>query len=676
MFGDIDRREEINSDSKDTDTGVDLNKLFFLCILPVTLAIFAGEFLIALSKGYRPYSYFGWSLDPLFIASITVPTVYILLFMPLSGQFQKRKAIEKKLIKNEKDTRNLIDSLEEGVVRIDLDGICSFANHAAAKLLGFKEVESLIGINIHNQIHADRESEQLCIICKVLSQSETCFEEEITLYRSDGTSFPADYRVYPLYNEDSMVGATVIFTDISERQARDERIRQLAFSDILTGLPNRETFNDRLAQALHTAQRKDFHVAVFYLDLDRFKAINDTLGHETGDILLQQVGARLTECVRKSDTVARLGGDEFVIMLPFIRCVEDANKVARKIMASFEKPFVINGKKVHTATSVGVAIYPHNGEDIQTLVKHADAAMYHAKSLGRQNVQFFSREISAQIEKKIVVENDLRLALEGDQFEMVYQPLIDTREGHVCGVEALLRWRHPSKGVISPGDFIAIAEESGLIVPIGEKILQTVCLQIKQWQQDGYEKMKVAVNVSSNQFKHPDFINVIRRVLVSSKIDPAGLELEITESTLMNIRGDITEILNQIRDLGVSLSIDDFGTGYSSLSYLKHFPIGKIKIDRSFVRDIPQDTNDSAIVETIIAMGHALGIKTIAEGVETLEQLEFLCARKCDEIQGYYFKPPMSPADLEKFMIEWSEKQLERCPPLSEKRNRLRLIEN
>ena len=418
---------------------------------------------------------------------------------------------------------------------------------------------------------------------------------------------------------------------------------RLAHHDALTGLPNRLLFIDRLGQAMAQANRNERLVAVMLLDLDRFKAINDTLGHTMGDLLLRNVAEFLVSCVREDDTVARLGGDEFTIMLPEIQHIQDAATVAQKILDAFTRPFFLDGHELFIGTSIGIALYPFN-EDLSLLLRNADIAMYEVKQQGGNNYQFYTAEMNTASLQRLSLEGALRRALERGEFVLHYQPQIDLTRGEIVGVEALVRWQHPERGLLGPMEFIPLAEENGLIVPIGEWVLRTACAQARAWQEAGLRPIRVAVNLSVRQFYQKNLVETVARILEQTGLDSRYLELEITESCLMQNTQTTVALLAELNRLGMRISIDDFGTGYSSLSYLKRFPVDTLKIDRSFVCDIGTDPDDDAIVKAIIALAQSLELRVVAEGVETPEQLHFLRTHGCNEIQGYLISRPL-PAD-------------------------------
>jgi diguanylate cyclase (GGDEF)-like protein/PAS domain S-box-containing protein len=439
--------------------------------------------------------------------------------------------------------------------------------------------------------------------------------------------------------------------DITDRKKAEREVQQLAYFDSLTGLPNRALLNDRLSQILAQSEREGWLVGILFLDIDRFKCINDTQGHATGDKLLQSGAKRLQKRLRESDTVARLGGDEFVIVLSAVKHEQDISHVAQEIMKALSMPFEIGELEIFISASIGIAISPLDGHDVGILLRNADTAMYVAKESGRNNYKFYSNEMNLKAVERMALESNLRRALEKDELSLVYQPQIDTRTGLMTGVEALLRWNHPETGAISPGKFIPIAEETGLIIPIGEWVLASACRQARSWIDAGFTSLCVAVNISGCQFKQGNLANLVRQVLEETGLDPANLELELTESILMDNAESAVNMLKELKTLGVNLAIDDFGTGYSSLTYLKHFPIDRLKIDQMFIRNITTDANDASISKAIIAMAHSLRMDVIAEGVETKEQKEFLAAHDCFEMQGYYFCRPVS-AEIICHMLE------------------------
>lgn len=429
---------------------------------------------------------------------------------------------------------------------------------------------------------------------------------------------------------------------------KEEKLNYLAYNDVLTGLPSRALFHDRLVQALTNSHRHENRLGVLFIDLDNFKNVNDSLGHHAGDMLLKQVAAMFSVCMREGDTVARLGGDEFVVILDSMTSEDDAWMVSQKILKLMAKPLTIEDHELLVTCSIGIALYPKDGEDAKALLQSADGALYLAKNKGRNNAQFCTTEMNAKALERLTLENDLRQAINRQEFILHYQPRMDLASGEITGMEALIRWQHPAQGLLYPIKFIPVAEESGLIVPLGEWVLRTACEQNRAWQLAGLKPVSIAVNLSARQFKQQDLIGIVTRILKETELDPSYLELELTESMVMqNVEAAIAT-LSQFQAIGVKLAIDDFGIGYSSLNYLKHFPISFLKIDQSFVRDITTNRDDAIIAKIIISMAHDLGLKVIAEGVETDGQKSFLSLHHCDEMQGYFFSMPIS---AEKFEI-------------------------
>lgn len=456
------------------------------------------------------------------------------------------------------------------------------------------------------------------------------------------------------------------FIDISERKEAEARISHLAHHDALTGLLNRVSLQNQLDQSLATARRQGCGLAVIFVDLDNFKMINDTLGHAVGDTILIEVASRLRESVRDSDIVGRLGGDEFVLVLTEFKDTGDAGRVAEKILRRLGQPYINTGSTLHSTPSIGIAMFPADGGDSETLMKNADTAMYHAKAQGRNNLQFFTDEMNVANTARLEMEQDLRVALEQGQFELHYQPKVSCHDGHGVGVEALIRWQHPQKGMISPIQFIGVAEETGLIVPIGAWVLDRACGQLRQWRDLGLEYVTMAINLSARQLSSPSLVTTVAEALVKYGLSGADIELEVTESVAMDDPEKSIEKLGALQRLGVQLSIDDFGTGYSSLAYLKLLPIQQLKLDRSFVRDIGKDANDSAICAATIALAHNLGLKVVAEGVETDEQREFLTAHRCDYLQGYFFSRPVSASAALRFLTQSNSANAGQLPPIDD----------
>jgi diguanylate cyclase (GGDEF)-like protein len=463
------------------------------------------------------------------------------------------------------------------------------------------------------------------------------------LIRRDGTKVAVEDSVSPICDRKrQIIGAVIVFRDVSSAQAMKEQMAYSAHHDFLTGLPNRLLLNDRINQAIALAHRHGHQVAILFLDLDGFKHINDSLGHPMGDKLLQSITARLLSNVSEADTVSRQGGDEFVILLPEVSGGVEAAATARRLLDAVAGVHLVDQHDLHVTASIGVSLYPDDGADAETLIKNADTAMYQAKGNGRQNYEFFAKEMNVRAVERQSVEEHLRLALERKEFVLHYQPKVDLQTGTITGAEALIRWMHPTRGFMSPGLFIPIAEDSGLILPIGTWVLREACRQAQEWVKAGLPWITVAVNVSAVQFRNEDFLETLMGILDETGLDPRRLEVEVTESALMTRAEFTASILQALRSKGIRVSIDDFGTGYSSLSYLRKFPLDSLKIDQSFVREISSSPNEATLVNAIISMAQSLNLRVIAEGVETADELAFLQAHLCEEAQGYYFSRPVA----------------------------------
>ena len=552
-----------------------------------------------------------------------------------------RKEAEQRLREAERRYRGLFDNALEGIFRTTMDGRYLGANPALANIYGFDSPEELIGSlhNIGSQLYVDpeRRSEFMRIITSRGSVSG--FESQVYRKNRDIIWISENARVIVDDNGD-LQGYEGTVEDITERKLYQSRIEQQANFDSLTGLANRSLLQDRLRQAILTAASYGTRLAVAFIDLDRFKFINDSLGHHVGDELLKTMASRFHACVHERDTVARVGGDEFVLLLNSAGGVEEVRVVLERLLATVTRPWMTEHGEYQVTCSIGVALYPDDGADAQTLLKHADAAMYRAKDSGRSNFQFFTREINTLMTERLELEGKLRRALERDQFQLQYQPRVDLATGRILGAEALIRWHIPGEPPILPERFIALAEETGLITPIGKWVLHTACAQNKAWQDLGLPPIVVSVNVSARQFRANDFVRSVAETLRETGLHPGCLELELTES-IMHDAPQQVRMLGELKRIGVQVAIDDFGTGYSSLSSLKRFPLDRLKVDRSFVEHIARDADDAAIVRTIIALGRNLGLKVVAEGVETAEQIQFLRQHACDEVQGYYFSRPL-----------------------------------
>ena len=530
----------------------------------------------------------------------------------------------------------------------DLQNRVTAWNAAAEEIFGWR-ADEVIGHTVPTVPEEEREESDR--FAAHISQGGTLVNKEVVRQRRDGSLIVINHTVAPLIDgEGRLYGNLTIASDITERRAAEQRIQFLAYHDALTGLPNRLLLQDRFGQAVAHADRTGTRVALMFMDLDNFKQINDALGHATGDALLKEVTTRLRECVRDTDTISRQGGDEFVVVLRDLPDDHAAVPVVAKIMARLQEPIVVEGNELSTSASMGVTLYPDDGQDFETLLKKADMAMYKAKESGRNNHQFFNEDMGHQAHDHLVLRTGLRRALDQGELTLHYQPQLCLSTHRVVGAEALLRWSHPELGPVAPDRFIPVAEESGLIVPIGEWVIREACQQASRWRAEGFPDLVVAVNLSAAQFKRGGIERTVIQALEDSGLPPPCLELELTESILIQNVEQVLATVKRLKLLGVKLSIDDFGTGYSSLSYLKRFAIDKLKIDRSFVNDLATNPDDAAIVRAIIQMARSLNLKTIAEGVETDAMVHLLRVFQCDEGQGYHFARPMPAAAFSEFL--------------------------
>jgi diguanylate cyclase (GGDEF)-like protein/PAS domain S-box-containing protein len=571
----------------------------------------------------------------------------------------ERRKSQEALKESEARFRAISNTAADAILLMDSEGKISYWNPAAEKIFGYSSDETL-GKDLHSFLSPKRYHEDASKgfeKFKKTGQGPAIGNTlEFSAIKKDGTEFPIEVSTSAIQINGKWCSVGIV-RDISDRKRSEEQITYIAYHDTITDLPNRHFLKDRLQQALASAKQHKRVVAVLFLDLDNFKRINDTFGHDVGDNLLKSVADRLAKYVRKSDTiaridteeshttVARLGGDEFTLLLTEISNIQSASKVAQRILDLFRHPFIVGNNEMFITTSIGISLYPDDGEDVDTLLKNADRAMYYAKDQGRNNFQFYTESMNIVTIERIAMENSLRKALDRKELQVYYQPQLDISSGKIIGAEALLRWLHEEKGLLPPSTFIPMAEETGLIVPIGEWVLRTACAQNKAWQDAGFAPIYVTVNISSAQFKQKTFLETVARLLNDTGLEPKYLELELTESILIESTEMAIITLNELKNMGIRLSIDDFGTGYSSLSYLKKFPIDILKIDRSFVRNLSTDPDDRAIINAIIAMAHTLNLKVIAEGVENEQQLAFLHEQGSDGIQGYIFSPPV-PTDL------------------------------
>jgi diguanylate cyclase (GGDEF)-like protein/PAS domain S-box-containing protein len=580
------------------------------------------------------------------IATLLIVLIFFALYISLRKIFLQSTQEVKK---SEEKYRLIAENTTDLIEVLDVSGIIQYASPSHEANLGFSPT-SYINHTIFDFIHPD----DVVRVHKEFHEfvlTTTTLHIEFRYKHRDGDWVFLEAHGRLVIDEDEEVQAIVVDArDITEQKRAEETIYNLAYHDSLTHLPNRRFFLTRLHTALEQAKNDGAILTIMFIDIDGLKKINDTLGHSIGDCLLRNVSERLTHCVRNGDMVARIGGDEFTVLLPHNETVDEGLNVAQNILDAFAQPFELEGHELHVSLSIGISSYPDHGETAEILIKRADAAMYYTKSRMKNNYEIYSEYIDSHSLERLVIENDMRKAIKQNQFQLFYQPKVNSCTGEIIGMEALVRWNHPQRGMISPANFIEIAEETGMIVPLGKWILRTACKQNKEWQDKGYSPFRMAVNLSARQFKRGNLIETITSVLTETGMAAKWLELEITESAIMDSVQDTVDTLNHLKNMGVQVSIDDFGTGYSSLSYLKKLPIDTLKIDQSFVRDLPIHLDDIAIVTAIISMARNLNLHVIAEGVETEEQLSFLQENGCDEIQGYLISKPVPSKEMEKML--------------------------
>ena len=535
--------------------------------------------------------------------------------------------------------KEFLEGANDLIFSVKPDGQFLYANRAWERVLGFDR-SNISELSLENILDADMRIKCMAEIEKA-TRGEKIEPLEGRLKTEAGGAVDIEGTITCSFQNEEAGAVWVICRDISARKTAQDQLHFMAHHDQLTGLPNRLLFADRLRQAQALAKREKHLCGVLYLDLDRFKIINDTLGHAVGDVLLQEVGKRLLSCVREVDAVARIGGDEFSIVLVNLNNVLDAEQVATKILKALAKPVQADEHEIFITTSIGISVYPNHDDDTEGLLKKADVAMYQAKDQGRNNYQVYDHSMDQDAERRMTLENGMRRAIELEEFCLFYQPKIDSVSGEITALEALIRWEHPELGLLSPAEFIALAEETGLIVPIGEWVMRRACQDNQRWQKEGLPKVRVAVNVSGYQLQAKNFVTTVATVLEETGLAGECLEFEVTETVIMQNPDFVVGVLTQVRDMGIHISIDDFGTGYSSLAHLKRFSVNTLKIDRTFVQDIEKNSTDAAITSAIISMGSSLNLKVVAEGVETEGQFDMLKEKQCDEMQGYLFSKPV-----------------------------------
>ena len=566
----------------------------------------------------------------------------------------ERQTARERLSAEKERAQMTLNSIGDAVLSTDMEGRITYLNAVAEKITGWTREEAS-GKQVDDVfVIIDGSTREPCLnpLKTALEQNKTVgLTRQCILIRRDGAEFAIEDSAAPIHDQHGVMnGAVIVFHDVSVARAIEVEMSHLAQHDTLTKLPNRTLLQDRLSQAITTAGRNGTRIAILFVDLDGFKHINDSLGHAIGDRLLQSVAKRLLAAVRTSDTVSRIGGDEFVVLLSEVAHAGDAGVKAGKILAALNAPLEIDQHNLRVTASIGVTTYPDDGQETAMLIKNADLAMYQAKENGRNNYQFFEKDMNVRALERQSVEENLCFALDRGELVMHYQPKINLKTGEITGVEALIRWQHPERGLIGPLQFISVAEDCGLMLPIGNWVLRESCRQAKEWQDAGLRPIEMAVNVSSVEFRNEDFLEGVRAILEETGLSPHYLGLELTESVLMQHAKFTVPVLKKLKAMGVRLAIDDFGTGYSSLSYLRQFPIDTLKVDQSFVHGINADTDDATIINAVINMGSNLKHRVIAEGVETVEQVAFLQAHGCDEGQGYYFSRPVPASQFAKLL--------------------------
>ncbi|MCO5387997.1 MAG: EAL domain-containing protein [Desulfosporosinus sp.] len=574
------------------------------------------------------------------------------IIISLIRDISERKKVEAEVWLEKERAQVTLESIGDAVITTDVQANIEYFNPVAEALTGWSNKEA-VGLSLEKVFKIINEETGESVespVARSLREGRiVSIADQTVLINKLGNTVSIEDSAAPIRDrDDTIIGAVLVFRDVSYKRNHMKELAHQAQHDALTGLPNRYLFNEHLKQALARARRKEGKAAVMFLDLDRFKLINDTMGHNLGDQLLKSVAERIHQTLREGDTVARQGGDEFLVLLSEIKDKMEAKSVSERILGVFSKPIILEDNEIYISASIGISLYPDDSIDRETLVKQADTAMYYAKERGRNNCQFFTPGLNIKANQRLSTENSLRKALIRGEFVLHYQPQVNLDTGHIVGLEALLRWNSVEFGLVSPAAFIPVAEETGLIIPIGEWVLRTACAQNKDWQDQGFIPLRIAVNISARQFQEPGFIKLVKQVLQETKLDPQWLELEITERIAME-KGEITlKMLAAFKELGIRISIDDFGTGFSSLNYLSRMPIDTLKIGQTFIQDISSGENGKEVVTAIIQLAKNLQLKVIAEGVETNNQCSFLKDKLCDEMQGYLFSKAVPSEEAEK----------------------------
>ncbi len=578
-------------------------------------------------------------------------------YISIRNNISLRKVMEEELRKSEEKYRLITENSSDLISIIDREGNFLYVSPSHSMLLGH-ELEEMESSHLLQWVHTEDREVVSYGIQHISATRKMSSQLEFRVRTNNGRYIYVETKINGILNESGSIQTFVlVMRDVMERKKSEQTIYHLAYHDTLTDLPNRRLFMDRLRKELQQAKRFQADIAVLFLDIDRFKYINDSWGHEIGDLILTKTAQRIKKCVRSNDLVARLGGDEFTILLTNLSSTKEVEQISGRIQASLQDPIEWGEQQYHLSCSLGIALFPSDGRDADELLKRADMALYAVKERGRNGYSFFHPDMEERSLERIFIENELRKAIQQEQFHLDYQPKMDLPTRQIVGMEALVRWNHPELGRIEPGKFIPIAEETGMIIPLGEWILRSGCKQTMEWQKQGYPPLKLSVNLSARQFYQPNLLDKIQEILKDTGLESQWLELEVTESILADL-DDAVAILEEIRSLGVHISIDDFGTGYSSFSYIKHLPVDTLKIDASFIKDIHQNKESQAIVKAILSIARTLGLNVIAEGVENQEQLTVLNEDGCTQGQGFLFSQPLSIQDFEQYLNEFKNQRI------------------
>jgi diguanylate cyclase (GGDEF)-like protein/PAS domain S-box-containing protein len=629
----------------------------FLIVIPIILFRFfrpSHALLLALSFSIITAFTSIFLLSELFLWFSPLPTLLCLILSYPLWSWQRLEQLGHSLFKEHERANATLKAIGDAVITTDQKGYIEFMNPAAEKLLASPLAE------VKHKLFSE--------ICQIIDQTDSTLLDSRTFIagkRQTETQVIRNQKgeEYAVHISSSLIhaknkrpiGVVYALNDLTEIITINRKIAFIASHDVLTGLPNRVLFQDRLEQAIIMAKRENLNFAVLFIDLDGFKKINDAMGHASGDLLLQEVAERLCSLIRKSDTLSRWGGDEFIILLENLTSLSDAADIATNIIHSLSFSIVINGQEVFVTPSIGISLFPEDGKQAEVLLAKSDTAMYNVKNSGRNNFCFYSQKLENQAKERLILETELRMAIKSGEFEMYYQPQIDITSNQLIGAEALIRWNHPDKGLVFPNKFIPLAEDTGLIVPIGEWIIKTVCLQLKSWKTQGFPLVKVAINLSAQQFVQKDLVSIITREIKKQGLSPESIQVEITESMMIQDIDRVTQVLDNLKSAGISIAVDDFGTGYSSLEHLKRFPIDKLKIDKSFIDSILHNADDACIVEAVIALGHNMNMQIIAEGVENEHQARFLKEHHCDYGQGYFYSKPLPAQKMELLIKQFTQ---------------------